>query len=132
MAANTKITVDGVQYDVGLVFDSLSRSFEIMDGINAGTAINGKSIRDIIGTRYSYQLQIEPMPQSRADYDALYEVLSAPTARHSVSFPYGQTTISFDCQIISGTDTYHGIRRGQQAWQGLTIDFIPIEPQRRS
>ena len=46
--AATRITVDGTVYKVLVEYDSLKRSFELMEGDNGGTAISGRSIRDVL------------------------------------------------------------------------------------
>ena len=124
------ITVDNVEYKVNLAYASLVRKFSIMEGDNSGQTIVGRQRRDIIGTTYEYELGIEQDPDNSADYDALYEVLSAPVESHRVSFPYGQSTLSFDAMITDGQDTYGGTFGGVELWNGLKIRFVSIEPLR--
>ena len=52
-------TVDGVSYKVRVPAGGLTRSFQVLDGKNAGRLLSGTMERDIIGTFYNYQLQIE-------------------------------------------------------------------------
>lgn len=125
----TGIKIDGVDYNVRVKFGSLERGFEIAEGQNTGTALTLRMIRDIIGTRYTYQMAVEPAPGDYASYDAFYEAISAPVTSHSVELPYGQTTISFDAAVESGADTYMG-KCGGERWGGLTVTFHPITPQR--
>ena len=124
------ITVDNIEYKVNLVYASLVRKFSILEGDNSGSTIIGRQRRDIIGTTYEYELAIEQDPDNSADYDALYEVLSAPVESHRVSFPYGQSTLSFDAMITDGEDTYGGTFGGVELWSGLKIRFVSIEPLR--
>ena len=126
----TGITVDGQNYNVRLNYETLERSFSLVEGNNSGTALTGKTIRDILGTAYSYTLGIEPNPANAEEYDRLYDVLSAPQETHVVSLPYGQTTIEFACMITGGKDTYLGKLGGKERWSRLTINFIAIQPQR--
>ena len=123
------ITVDNVYYNVRVRFGTLQRSFEVAEGQNTGTALTLRMIRDIIGTRYTYQMEVEPAPGALADYDAFYEIISAPVTSHEITVPYGQSTMTFEAAIESGTDTYQG-RMGGERWGGLTVQFHPITPQR--
>lgn len=126
------ITVDSVSYNVRLPYPGMQRSFELVSGRNAGTMVNQRIERDIVGTRYSYSLQIEPDPAHRADYDSLFQVLSAPVAYHEITVPYGQTTMTFNAAVSGGSDNYQGMIGTEKVWKGMTIQFTPIEPQRRS
>lgn len=124
------IVVDGVEYRVRVVYESLSRSFSIVEGPNGGTAITARAIRDIIGTKYAYEMNIEPDPRYPEDYDAFYETISAPVESHIVEMPYGNGSMKFEAMIVSGEDTYAGILVNRNAWKGLRVQFKPILPQR--
>lgn len=127
---NYKLTVDNISYDVCVVYGTLKRKFSILEGSNSGTAITGRSIRDIKGTVYTYEMQIEPNPDNRTDYDSLYEVLSSPQDYHIVTFPYGQQTLTFEAMITDGSDTYNGIENSMNVWNGMQLTFNAMEPQR--
>lgn len=124
------IVIDNVVYRVRVVYESLSRSFSIAEGPNSGTAITARAIRDIVGTKYAYEMQIEPDPRYPDDYDAFYETISAPVESHMVEMPYGNDTMRFEAMILSGEDLYGGILGGRNSWNGLRVQFKPIVPQR--
>lgn len=128
----TGITIDGIDYNIRLKYETLRRAFEINEGQNSGNALDGTLIRDIIGTRYNYEIDIEPDPADPSDYDAFYDLISSPVAAHEVSFPYGQETITFRAVIQSGTDTYYGVVGCKRRWGGLSIVFQALTPQRKS
>lgn len=125
-----ELTVDGRTYKVRVVFPTMDNEFEIVEGNNAGRAQNGREIRDIIGTAYSYTMEVEPNPLFPEDYDALFDVLSAPVESHRVSLPYGQGELEFDAAISGGKRTWHGCTAGFQRWKGMEVAFRPISPQR--
>lgn len=125
------ITVDGIRYNVHVEYGSIKRAFGFVEGNNAGMMLTGRDTRDILGTGYSYSMTFEQDPAHADDYDALYEVLSAPVDSHSVTLPYGQRTLSFQAKIEGGEDSYGGKIGGVERWKSLTIQFQPIEPQRR-
>lgn len=54
------LTVDNVEYDVLVPAGGVKRSFDILDGKNAGRLTSGRMTRDITGTFYNYELQIYP------------------------------------------------------------------------
>lgn len=124
-------TVDNVAYDVRVPSGGLTRSFKILDGPNAGRMLGGEMTRDIIGTYYNYTLQIQRAGASLEAYDQLYEILSSPTASHSVRFPYGQSTLLFDAYVTEGQDNLMRRAGGKNYWDGLSIQFTAMAPKRR-
>lgn len=125
------IMVDGVHYSVNVDYATLERQFEIIEGDNGGRMISGRTTRDLIGTGYSYTMTFQPDHRYIDDYDALYQVLSAPVESHMITVPYGQGSISFEAMIESGSDTYMGSVAGKKIWNGLSINFKCIEPYRK-
>lgn len=130
--ATTKITIDGIDYNIRIKYETLRRAFELNEGPNSGVSIDGTMIRDIIGTKYNYQIDVEPDPRDPDSYDEFYELISSPVASHEVSFPYGQGTITFQAAIQSGTDIYRGVIGCKRRWSGLSIVFQAFAPQRRT
>ena len=131
MSQAMQIVLDNIVYNVGVVFPEMSRSFELKEGSNTGTAITGRDIRDVLGTNYTYSMKITALPGKHAEYDSFYEAISEPVDSHTVLVPYGQTTLAFEAQIKSGSDKYYGVENGTHIWSDLEIEFAPIAPQRR-
>ena len=125
-----QLNMDGTTYRVRIVYDTLVRSFELLEGVNAGEMLSGRHERDLLGTGYTYQMQVEPDPRYPTDYDAFFEAISAPVDSHTIIMPYGQTTITYEAMVESGQDTYRGIVGGRTKWRGLTVQYRYIEPQR--
>lgn len=126
------VTVDNREYRVRVVYGSLRRSFAVVGGPNSGQAITARSIRDIIGTGYSYTLDIEPDPRFPQDYDDFFEDISAPVESHFVIMPYGQDVLEFAAAVESGADTLGPTLGGVTRWTGLSVTFKPIKPQREA
>lgn len=122
------LTLDGKDYDVQVT--GISRSAEIRDGQNADTLLSGRYSRDIIGTYYNYDVTFGTSKLSPADYDALYEVLTAPQDYHTLTIPYGQATKTFEVYITNVTDTLRRMTRNYNHWGDLTVSLIAIEPMR--
>lgn len=123
-------TIDGVSYP-GILVLGLTRKFSVLDGDNAGRVRTGTMVRDIIGTYYNYTLELDTTEASLAEYDSLYEVLSAPEDSHSITVPYGQTTLSCEAYVTNGEDSLISMENGRNKWSGLAINFIAISPERR-
>lgn len=124
------ITLDGVYYNVAVTFGSMKRSFNLKEGSAKGESIMGRKIRDILGTEYTYEMNVEPFPDDILSYDLFYQEISQPVDSHTITLPYNQTTITFDAAIESGSDNYTGNYNNKEHWNGLTIKFSPMEPQR--
>lgn len=123
--------VDGIEFTKAVV-DKPKRSFQILDGENAGRQIlTAKMERDVLGTFYNYSMNIDSRFMNREEYDVLYELLSAPVDSHVIEVPYAQATLIFEAYVTNGTDELAGIRNNSNNWANLQINFIAMEPQRR-
>ena len=122
------IKVDGVAYEV---FDTkITRGFQILDGENVGRLMNGSMQRDVIGTYYNYTWELSPSDYE--EYDELYEVLSAPVDSHLITVPYGRnSTKTYEAYVTSGQDELIHTEDGDNYWDGLSIQFIAMNPSRR-
>lgn len=123
-----ELSVDDKKYNV--LVTGLKRSFQVLDGENAERALSGRMIRDIIGTFYNYEMTLQPKIGKYSDYDALYEVLSAPVDSHKVVLPYGQRTLTFNAYVTAGQDNLIRKKSTESYWTGLTVQFIAMAPQR--
>ena len=125
------VTLDNVQYKVRVKIRSLNRSFRIEESERSGAVKSGDYFRDIIGTYYDYEMEVEPDPSAPEDYDAFYEMISAPVESHSVVVPYGQGTMTYDAMVSTGDDTKRDKINGVTRWTGLKVKFSAKKPKRR-
>ena len=125
------IVIDSVNYDV-IITSEIERAFELKQGGNGGTAQTGREIPDILGTNYTYTISVEPNKNNFAAYDSFYQAITAPADYHTVTLPYGQTTITFQAMILSGTDRLKRKVGSSNRWGSLKVQFRPIQPQRTS
>ena len=122
------VTIDGTPVDVGVEY--IKRRARIPDGPNAGEAKRGDWIRDVYGTFYDYILAFDTSAGlTRADYDALYSVITAPVEFHTLVVPYGQSTLSFYAGITGAEDNVILMDDGT-VWGNLSITFRAKSPQR--
>lgn len=132
MDNNTIFEIDGLS--LRLWVTSVKRQFQVVDGENSGRVKSLRMYRDIEGTFYNYTLEIDSERSNKADYDKFYEMISAPVESHRLTFPYAQTTLSFEAYVTSGEDNLkmEKVKDGREnRWSGLSIKFIAMEPQRR-
>ena len=122
------VTIDGACFDVGVEY--IKRQARIEDGPNAGNSKRGDWIRDVYGTYYDYILAFDTSAGlSRADYDTLYSILTAPVEFHTLVVPYGQSTLSFAAGITGAEDNVILMDDGT-VWGNLSITFRAKSPQR--
>lgn len=126
----TRITMDGKLYRVRIVYDTMQLAFELKEGPNATTMLSGREERDLQGTAYGHQMQVEPDPAYPQDFDDFFDAISAPVDSHTVVMPFGNGTIEYGAMIKSGNMTYAGVMGGRKRWKNLTVNYKPIEPQR--
>lgn len=122
--------IDGRGYHVGVT--SIKRGAQIKDGPNGTAVRSGRMVRDMVGTYYDYTLELSTFDMDRAEYDALYEVLTAPVDSHFVTAPYGQGTLAFEAYITGVDDVLEDMdEAGSGVWGQLSVTFFSIEPIRR-
>ena len=122
------VTIDGASFDVGVEY--IKRQARIEDGPNAGNSKRGDWIRDVYGTYYDYILAFDTSAGlSRADYDTLYSILTAPVEFHTLVVPYGQSTLTFAAGITGAEDKVILMDDGT-VWGNLSITFRAKSPQR--
>lgn len=124
------IIMDGVAYRVRVKLGTLEESFRIEDGDNAGTAMSGDTIRDVVGTYYDHTLEVEADPEAPGDYDAFFQAISAPVESHSITLPHQNSTITYEAMVTSGRHTKKDRIRDRTRWTGLKVEFVAKKPQR--
>ena len=124
-----RLTMDGTVYRVRIKYDTLRRAFELVEGANAGDMLSGRHERDLIGTKFEYQMAIEPDPFYRADYDAFFDAIS-DCKEHTITVPYGQTTLTYVADVSSGEDRWRGTMGNQEVWSGLVVNFMAKSVQK--
>lgn len=122
--------VDGVSYNVIVPEGGLKRQGRVLDGESAGRMLSGRMIRDIVGTYYNYSMQIDTRNLDVAQYDALYQVLSAPVDYHTVILPYGQSTLTFQAYVTNLDDELVLMQDGRNLWGNFSFTFIAMQPER--
>ena len=123
--------VDGVTYHVTVPQGGLKRSGKVTDDSAAGRNQSGGMNRSIIGTYYNYSMQIDTSELDVASYDALFEVLTAPVDYHTITVPYGQSTLTFRAYTANVDDELLLVRDGLQLWGNMTFNFVAMKPNRR-
>ena len=130
MAISMPITLDGTTYP-HIHFMSIKRTFQVLDGENAGRVIDGAMDRDVIGTYYNYSVEVDSDDAAPEEYDAFYEQIFAPVDSHEIIVPYAQTTLTFRAYASNGQDDLEAMMDAQNRWGGLSFNFIAMSPQRR-
>lgn len=125
-------SIDGKEYDVSILFipeEGIERKFNILDGNNAGRLqAKGKMYRDIIGTFFTYVIKIDTNRLDPQEYDELYETISDPNVdSHTPVVPYGQSSLTFEAYITSGSDKLSRRVNGINYWEGLSLEFVSMQ-----
>lgn len=128
-ASNGVFTIDGTSFDVSVT--KLQRNGEVLETEQTARSKSGVISREIIGTIYSYTMNIEQKSESIEEYDRLYYLLTSPVNSHSITVPYGQSTLTMQAYITKANDklTYLGKYR---RWEGLSVDFIAMAPTKEA
>ena len=126
----TAFTVDGISYNVFVPEKGIKRSGSVLDGDKAGRLQTGRMERDIIGTYYNYSIQVDTSRLEAEDYDALFQVLSAPVDYHTITMPYAQSVLTFEAYVSNVSDVLIQMHEDGNQWGELSFQFIAMEPAR--
>ncbi len=130
MSVEAKFKIDGVVYDVTV--KKFGRDFNALDTKNTNRTLDGVMHRDVIGTYYNYSMELNTSKLNVEEYDKLYEVISAPDEKHTMTFPYAQGMFTFDAYITNGSDELIFMKDGLNLWGNLKFNIIAMSPKRRA
>ena len=71
-----KFSIDGQEFNV--IVTELARKGRVSESKLSGDVKSGAHFRDIIGTYYDYEMTVGSNALSETEYDALFEILTAP------------------------------------------------------
>ena len=126
----TYVKINGKPFDVDVAISDLEESFNVLDGPNAGRAMNGGMIRAIIGTYIGHKITFFN-GKSNKDFDALWDYLVAHSVDDYVQLEAadGQSSISYAAYYTSGTRRIRNVDGGVNYWDELEVSFVPIDAQ---
>lgn len=123
------ITIDNNSYDVGIIKITRKATQDI-DKI--GTTMDLRKHYDIKGTYYDYDVELATYKMQVAEYDSLYEILTAPQESHTVTLPYGQTTLTFEARVSVASDSLIRSFTAFKKWSSLKVTFEALTPQKEA
>ena len=122
------INIDGVSYNINVT--SLKRTADFLDRY-ADRTQDGVLHRELIGVYFNYKLQFgQPDDSNVADYQALWDVLSAAVTFHTVTIPNeGASDYTFTAYFANVNDELEIVKgSGTAYWKNLQADFIAQSP----
>lgn len=122
--------MDGIAYNVSV--PSLKRNFEVADTDATGRTADWVMHRDVVGTFYNYTMKVAVKNYDFDSYNKFYDAISAPVASHTLVFPYGNETLTFEAYVTKGSDELFRIYKDKHYWKGFSCNFIAMEPQRKA
>lgn len=110
------ITIDSNTYEVGIikVTRKASQSIESL-----GTTLDLRKHYDIKGTYYDYEVELATSNMKVTDYDNLYEALTDPQESHTVTLPYGQSTLTFEARVSVASDSLISSYTTFKKWRNI-------------
>lgn len=127
------IKLNGIEFDADVAISSYNRSFNVLDGENAGRVLTGRMVRDIIGTYIGHKIKVFRRGNNYKGLDDFWDYLIAHSVDDSVMLEAadGQTTIAYEAYYTSGTQDIQKVENGVNYWGEIEINFIPMDAQVR-
>lgn len=123
------ITIDNTSYDVGII--KITRK-ATQDIDKLGTTMDLRKHYDIKGTYYDYEVELATYKMQLAEYDSLYEILTTPQESHTVTLPYGQSTLTFEARVSVASDSLIKSFTAFRKWSSLKVTFEALTPQKEA
>ena len=123
------ITKDNTTYNVGIIKITRQASQKLE---SLGTTLDLRKHYDIKGTYYDYEVELATKQMNVTDYDSLYEVLTTPQESHTVTMPYGQSTITFEARVSVTSDSLINKFALLRKWSSLKVTFEALTPQKEA
>lgn len=122
--------INGISFDVTVAISEFEESFDVLDGENAGRALSGRMVRDIIGTYIGHSVTFFA-GKSQTDFDALWDYLVAHSVDDSVSVKLadGQSSINYEAYYTSGKRKLRIQENNVNYWDEIQISFVPMDAQ---
>lgn len=121
------ILIDNQKFDVGIT--KITRKVSQL-AESLGTTMDGTKHYDVKGTYYDYDVVFNTRAMNVAEYDKLYDLVTAPVESHEVTLPFGQSTITFLARTKVGNDSIVFNYTNSRKWGGFTVTFESLIPQK--
>ena len=123
------ITIDGNTYEVGIIKITRKASQNLE---SLGTTLDQRKHYDIKGTYYDYEVELATSRMKLTDYDNLYEALTTPVESHTVTMPYGQSTLTFEARVSVASDNLIVGYTNFKKWGTLKVTIEALTPQKEA
>ena len=132
MAVNF-VSINGIDWGVGVGILGIERSVRVVEDSNAGTAITGRAIRSIVGTSIGHKVKFFRLDNDYQTFDDLWQWLVEHSTDESVQVEIadGQTTIAYEAYYTAMTQPLEVRNNGVNLWDAIEVTFYPIEPQEK-
>lgn len=127
------ITIDGTAHKANWVVKSLKRKAEIINGDASGRMQGTKAMYlDYVGTFYNYTGQLRRTADcTDAEWENLFTVLTSPINNHTITVPYGDSTMTAEFYISSVENTLITQEKGANEWERVySVTFTSMSAER--
>lgn len=125
------IKLNGIEFDADVAISTYNRSFNVLDGDNAGRVLSGRMIRDVIGTYLGHKISSVSRGDNYEGLDTFWDYLYQHSVDDSVMLELRAdrqpspteayyTSASQDMEKVEGSVNY---------WGEIEVSFVPIDAQ---
>lgn len=118
-------SIDGVEYRVKC---AATRGAEVRESDISGLLLNGQIFRDVLGTYFTYDIELEMPLKNKGRYSALIEQLTEPVDGHLFVLPYNTETLELTGKASDIEDVWKKLPSGYTYWDGLKFTIEPNAP----
>lgn len=127
------VKINGISFDVNVAISDYEETFTVLDGKNAGRAMTGRMVRDVIGTYIGHKVTFFNKGGKKGNeaFDDLWNFLKTHSVDESVMLEAadGQNQIKYEAYYTTGSRRIRNVSGGINYWDELQISFVPMEAQ---
>ena len=125
------IKLNGIEFDADVAISTYNRSFNVLDGDNAGRVLSGRMIRDVIGTYLGHKITVFRRGDNYEGLDTFWDYLYQHSVDDIVMLEAadGHTTISYEAYYTSVSQDMEKVEGSVNYWGEIEVSFVPIDAQ---
>lgn len=123
------IKINGQLFDGKVAISKYNSNLNVLDGPNAGRGMDGRMIRDVIGTYLGHNITVRSRGMNTSGIDEFWDFIVKHSTDDFVRLEAvdGQKNVSYDAYYTSASHDLVTADDGENYWGEVSVNFIPMK-----